>query len=276
MQYLKIKIPYKSSEWIKLIPLGDIHLGNSSVDLVKLKAIVKYIQEKKNTYWIGMGDYVEAINYSDPRFDPSTVDIKGLTLKNLDKLVQLQIKELVEVLEPIKEKCIGLLRGNHEEVIRKFNQYDVIYEIAKDLDLDRSLLLYDTAIVRMLFERKAVLGKSCHSKQIDILVSHGNAGGRTYGYKSNRLSELAKWFIADVYLLAHSHTKQAQSSTQIYFDRSGNQQKKKTISAITGCFLKSYDVDKNSYAEKMCLPPTDIGVAKIMIQPETGDIHISL
>jgi len=276
VQYIKVKLPYKNHEWIKVIPIGDIHLGNSSSDLTKLKMIVKYIEEKPDIYWIGMGDYIEAINYTDPRFDAKTVDEKYLMLGNLDKLIQLQIEDLTKILRPIKDKCLGLLRGNHEDAIRKHNKYDILYEITKELDLDRNLILYDTAIIRLLFERKALLGKSKHSKQIDMFVSHGNAGGRTYGYKSNRLSELTKWFLADIYLLAHSHTKQAQSSTQIYFDRSGHQRKKKIILAITGCFLKSYDADKDSYAEKMCLPPTDIGVTKIMIQPETGDIHISL
>jgi len=223
-----------------------------------------------------MGDFLDAINYTDPRFDPKTISSKYLLSGDLDKLVQMQIKDMVELLTPIKDKCLGLLRGNHEESIRKYNQYDVLYEIAKDLDLDRSLLLYDTSIIRLLFRKKSLLGKTARSRQIDIFVSHGNAGGRTYGYKSNRLAELSKWFIADIYLLAHSHTKQAQSSTQIYFDRNGNQRKKKIISAVTGCFLKSYEVEKHGYAERMCLPPTDIGVTKIMIQPETGDIHISL
>ena len=275
MEFRKVELPYSNSEWVKVIPIGDVHLGNSSADITKLKAIIDYVKNKENTYWVGMGDYIEAINYSDPRFDPKSVDAKYLVGGDIDKIVQLQIKDIVELFRPIKDKCLGLLRGNHEETIRKYYHFDVLYEMAKDLDLDRDLLLYDTAIVRLLF-KQGFFEKSKHSRQIDMLVSHGNAGGRTYGYKSNRLAELTKWFVADIYLLAHSHTKQTQSSTQIRFDRYGNQKKKKTIYAITGCFLKSYVVGKNSYAEKLCLPPSDIGVVKIMIQPKTGDLHISL
>jgi len=608
MQYLKHVIGYNSkTEWFNIIPLGDIHLGHAGCDFRYLKDMLKWIEEKSNTFWIGMGDYIDAINYSDPRFDPKTVMAKYLVQGDIDKIIQMQIEDIVDLFEPIKGKCLGLLRGNHEEcysedtmvltkngwkkynelkigeeiltwrkpdgfgdgvleyqpikriaiydyngeaihiigskidlvvtpshrmvvksssssyqvvpaylvkankkgwtnyvpisgewnglpcnltddeikligwlisegsieysqnkqprisihqsifvnekkveeinqiiknldfnphtyihknnvkswrfnveeskkilelmdgdikhiprvlldgskkqlmillntmikgdgtvwkqnrqpkayytsdiklvhqleelilkigwnptitirkghlteirdkeyqtkdgyvvgfwrqtkyngiqskkiiwykgkvwcpevdntfivvkrnnkicisgnTIRKHYHYDVIYEIVKDLGLDRSLLLYDVANVRLVFRRQ-VNSHALPSHVFDFVVAHGNVGGRTYGYKANRISQLKQWFIGDVYLLAHSHIKLAQTSNMIYFDYRGNQKKKKIVEAYTGCFLRGYERGKTSYVERWLYPPTDIGVVKIMLQPESGDKHVSV
>lgn len=272
MEFRKIVIPYSSkTEWFNIIPIGDIHLGHAGCDIKYLKDLIKYVEDKENTFWIGMGDYCEFINYSDPRFDPKNVLSKYLTAGDIDKMVQLQIDDLVDMLIPIRNKCIGLLRGNHEESLRRHYHYDVLYELAKDLDLSRDLLLYDIANVRLVFRRQ---GR--HTRTYDVVCAHGNVGGRTYGYKANRISQLKQWFIADIYLLAHSHIKLAQTSNLIYFDYRGNQRKKKIIEAYTGCFLRGYEKSKTSYVEKWLYPPTDIGVVKIMLHPESGDKHVSL
>lgn len=273
MEFLKHKLSYSSkSDVVNIIPLGDIHLGNINCDEGALRQLINYIAQKEETYWIGMGDYIDAITYSDTRFDPKTVSCKYLKGGDIDKIIQLQIDDLTKLFYPIKEKCLGLLRGNHEEAIRKHYHYDVIYEIAKNLDLKRDLLLYDTAIMRLNFKRE----KSKQSTDYDIFLSHGNMGGRTYGYKSNRIQELHKFFLADIYLVAHSHIKQAQISNTIYFDRWGRERKKKIIDAMTGCFLKGYEMNTTSYIEKKMLPPTDIGVVKIMLTPSRKDLHVSL
>jgi len=274
MEYRKHEIVYNSkADWITIIPVGDLHIGNAGFDLDAFKAFIEWMENRGNAYWLGMGDYIDAINYSDPRFDPKSISIKYLAGGDIDKMIQMQIADFCELIEPIKERCIGLLRGNHEETIRKYYHYDVLYEIVKELDLKRDLPLYDTAIVRL----SARYRSNPHQRRaIDIFCAHGNVGGRTYGHKSNRINELHKYFIADIYLLAHSHIKQAQFSTQIFFNGRGQEKKKKIIDAYTGCFLRGYEKSKTSYIERWLYPPTDIGVVKIQIKPYDGDKHISI
>jgi len=275
MEFRRQDIYYEGKdEWKKIVPLGDSHIGNSGCDMKALKDMVDWIKSKDDVAWVGMGDYIDAINYSDPRFDPKTISSKYMIEGNMDKIIQMQINDLVDLLEPIKDKCIGLLRGNHEETIRKHYHYDVLYEMAKDLELPRNILLYDTAIIRLRYKRKNSMGKSSHC--FDILCAHGNVGGRSYGYKANRVQDLHKYFLADIYLLAHSHIKQAQLSNLIYFNTKGTMCKKKIVDAYTGCFLQAYKAGQTCYAEKGLFPPTDIGVIKIQIQPEHGDIHVSI
>lgn len=274
MEFKRHDIEYASKkDWINIIPIGDIHLGNSGCDIDKIRDMVEWIKSHEdNTYWIGMGDYIDAINYSDPRFDPKTINKKFFLEGDIDKIIQFQIEEVTDLFKPIRNSCLGLLRGNHEETIRKYYHYDVLYEMAKDLELPRSLLLYDTSIIRTVFKRAKSREKSC----IDIFCAHGNIGGRTYGSKANRLHDLMKYFKADIYLLAHSHIKQSQSCNQIYFDKRGTERKRKVVMAMTGCFLQGYSRGKTSYCEKWLFPPTDTGVIKLQINPYTRDKHVSL
>lgn len=271
MQFIKHDIKYKKhGEWLNVIPLGDCHIGNSGCDINALKSMVEWIRSKPNTYWIGMGDYIDAINYSDKRFDPKTIDSKYISLGDIDKTIQLQIEDFIDIIRPIKDKCLGFLRGNHEETIRRYFHYDVLYEIAKELDIPRKMLLYDAACIRL----RCVRMNSSH--MYDIFCMHGNVGGRSYGHKANRIQDLHKYFLGDIYLLAHSHIKQAQMNTLIYFNKSGKMEKKKIIDAYTGCFLRGYERNKTCYVEKWMYPPTDIGCIKIKLQPESGDKHVSL
>lgn len=271
MQYNLIKINYTNKdEWFRVIPLGDIHLGNSGCDIYRLKEMINWIAEKENTFWIGMGDYIDAINYTDERFDPKTVDKKYLMIGDLDKIIQMEIEDLADLLYPIRDKCLGLHRGNHEEKIRKEYHYDIIYELWKLLEIEKERLLYDAAITRLNFIRDK------HRRNIDIFSTHGNVGGRKGGNKINRLEDMISFFDADIYLMAHSHIKLSEIKTQLFFDSRGNLKQRKKILAVTGSFLRGYEKNKTSYIEKWSFPPSDLGVVKIMIRPEDCDLHISL
>jgi len=268
MQYNIIELRYmRRGECFGIVPIGDIHLGHVGCDIKRLKDLVDWIANKENTFWIGLGDYIDAINYLDARFDPRTID---MTRADMDKIIQVQTERILDILEPIKDKCLGLHRGNHEERLRRSFIFDVVYEMAKDMHLKPQQVLCDAAITRLKFKR---MRATC---TFDIFSTHGNVGGRKGGNKINRLEDLMGYVIADVYLIAHSHIKAAEIKTQLYYDKCGNLKQKKRILAVTGAFLKGYEHNQTSYIEKWMYPPTDIGVVKIMFQPDKGDIHISL
>ena len=120
MEVIEITIPYKHKDIFRIFPLGDIHAGSIHCNEKMIKEEVSLIKRTPMSFWIGMGDYIDAINYTDPRFDPKTVAKKYLIEGDIDKMIQMQINDIVDLLHPIKHKCIGLLRGNHEETIRKY------------------------------------------------------------------------------------------------------------------------------------------------------------
>lgn len=51
----------------RIYPLGDIHLGAAACDEDKFKRLVERIASEPTSKWIGMGDYADFINRSDPK-----------------------------------------------------------------------------------------------------------------------------------------------------------------------------------------------------------------
>ena len=264
MKTIRIK---SKADWIHIIPIGDIHMGNIGCDVEKLKKLVDWIKTKDNVYWIGMGDFFDCINYTDKRFDPHTVAPKFRN--HLDNLIPMQMAEVAKILTPIKDKCIGLHEGNHERKIRLHYHYDPIYEIWKSFDTPTIPILKDAAITRLRF----VYGK--HSNIYDIFSVHGNVGGRKGGAKINRLEDMCANFTADIYLMAHSHIKLTEAKTQLYVNSNLKLARKTRILAVTGCFLNGYIEGSGGYCEQWMLSPTKTGAVKISIKPYTGNIHVS-
>lgn len=269
LKIIKIK-DSSTNKWFYVIGIGDIHLGNVGCDLSKLRSQVEYIKNKKDCYWIGMGDYLDCINYTDKRFDPDI--IAKPYINRLANCIPLQIKELAKILDPIKNKCLGLHRGNHEEKIRLQHQYDVVYELCRTWNFEVPDL-QDSAITRLRFQKEGK-GKQ-PSYAFDIFSTHGNVGGRKGGAKVNRLEDMIGYIDADIYLIAHSHTKLTSSRAVLFVDNNLNLRHKKRILAVTGCFLNGYTQGVSNYVEKWNYPPTSTGCIKLMFNPRKHDVHIS-
>ena len=139
MEIIEKNIEFKSkrNKDFTVIPLGDIHLGNKGCDEERLYEVVNYIKNKERCYCILMGDYVDAINYLDPRFDSRQVnsryilgDDKTLSLENM---IQRQVSDFLRIVTPIKDKIIGIISGNHEETVRKYHHWDITQHLAYEL-----------------------------------------------------------------------------------------------------------------------------------------------
>lgn len=265
---IKLKT-HSRKEWVYLIPLGDLHLGNAGADLKKFKSQIEYIKNKSNCFWVGMGDYLDCINYSDKkRFDPAIIPEPFRS--NLDNCVPFQIAEFVKLIAPIINKCIGLHRGNHEEAIRKYYQVDVLKEISRAFNF-KVKLLQDAALTRIRLIRPLNPGITTY----DIFSTHGNVGGKKGGAKINRLEDMIGYIDADIYLMGHSHIKATSSRSVLFIDHTLNVKHKKRVMAVTGCFLNGYVKGVSSYVEKWGFPPSSTGCVKLMLKSREKDIHIS-
>ena len=93
MEIAKREFNLKIGEKLNIYFLGDIHEGNCNHADAELKEAVRIIQNDPVGYWIGMGDYIEAINSKDPRFNPVEIaeyyrlkDLKDLPKTNRRKM----------------------------------------------------------------------------------------------------------------------------------------------------------------------------------------------
>jgi hypothetical protein len=125
MEIIKKVFNCKVGEEYNIYFIGDIHEGNCNHAEKEFKKAIEIIKNDKNGYWIGMGDYIEAITMADTkRFNPITM-AKKYNLKDLKDLPYKQAYNVYKNLEPIDNKCLALVCGNHEESYIKYNSSDI-------------------------------------------------------------------------------------------------------------------------------------------------------
>ena len=118
------------ADTFRIVPLGDVHLGNAACDEKLFKAAIDSIAADDNAYWIGMGDYADWINRKDPRHRESRL---APWLHGRDDLAMHQRQRVVETFQPIRDKCLALVKGNHEDTILKHSEVDVYYRLVEEM-----------------------------------------------------------------------------------------------------------------------------------------------
>jgi hypothetical protein len=266
MEVIEIVIPYKISQGdFHLYDLSDLHVGTIHCAEEKIRHKVQDIKNDKNAMWIGGGDYGDFITPKDKRWNHGQIS---------DWVKQHDIGEsvrnyLVELLDPIKDKCIGLLYGNHEASYSKQNDNDVHQHICKDMGVPN---LGYSCFAQLKFQRE----NSAERHTITGAFTHGTGNAITEGAKVNNLMRFMKAFRADIYGYSHVHDYIPKSLTRLYATDSGKITNKVSIGATTGCWFRTYTQGPNSsYGEEKVYPPTEMCCAMFIINPTTGFLDVS-
>jgi len=245
--------------------LGDIHLGTVSCSESLLRQVIGEIKENPYAYWLDIGDKIEAINISDPRFDINSLPDWILDKKDKNVIPLLQANKYIEYFKPIAKKCLGLSVGNHEYTVSKKYHNDIHGYIAMNLGVPS---LGASAIIDLALKDE---NKKVHdSRKFRIVTEHGYSAARTDGAKINNIKASALHFAnINLYVSGHGHTKLIGITTQL--DKVGNVKaivsENKIYSVQVPSFFRSYVQGHASYAEVKSYPPTSLGVTKCKIVP---------
>lgn len=259
----------RSDSWL-IKPLGDIHLGSINCDEALLDKDIQWILEN-GAFWVGLGDYAEFISPKDMRFRPE--DIAPWCRGEKD-MAEAQLQRLVKKLEPIKHLCLGLCKGNHEDLV--YDRYDnnVYGRLLHYLDVeDRRIRLDMRGFIRLLFRRSGRVRPS--GKQFMIYVEHGYGGGRLEGAPALALGRLAKNFHAQLFLMGHRHRELSMVDERISV-RGSKLVGEKLGLVVCGTYLKTWEKDTEIYAERKMYPPKPTGTPLIEITPWGNDIKITI
>ena len=258
---------------IHLYPLGDIHLGAAACDIEDFRKTVKQIAADPNGYWIGMGDYGDLIMPSDPRWAFTGHDWRRLGFVNGRPTVSnlgVEHRDLVErELAPIKDKCLGLLYGNHEAAFAKYYFIDVARYLAERFGVP---MLGYTALYRLEIEIKR--GQKDHGQiwPLTIFAEHGAAGGGTDGNAVNNLQRRGLEFGADIYLKGHVHKYGVSQRTELCWGTKELATRDRLF-MLTGCYLKGYSEFEVTYGERKGYAPSELGGGVVVLDHKTRRIH---
>ncbi len=111
-----VKMPHRAlPSSFHMFMANDFHVGNSETSERAIEQFIHAVRAKKNSYVYLQGDQLECINISDPRFDLDVHSGRG-------PRVNVMRDAFMELLDPIADRVILILDGNHERRLRNLFQ----------------------------------------------------------------------------------------------------------------------------------------------------------
>lgn len=272
MQRIKRNLTGKSFE---IIVGSCTHIGSIMCHREGIKYAVDYIRSTKNCYFIHLGDWIEAICTDDQRYNAPPD-----SLKSKEQVIPMkQAMDAVELFEPIKNKIIAGLIGNHERKLSRFGNLveDVICSKKYGLDIP-----YGTEACRIILESNA-------KPLFNIFAMHGrkifNSNAKDFEQREANAKAALKLYLqeqqADCAIMLSGHCHKIiivnPSPRLILLDgehgqhqhylkgvtHTGYIQPDQRWYAACGSARKSREDGYDDYAQ--CYPPADLGFVKICV-----------
>lgn len=218
--------------------LGDMHIGARECDEKRLKADIDRIAADPNARVVLLGDIINnavkssVSNVYEERYSPSeSCDIAA------------------KMLEPIKDKILAAVGGNHENRSAKEVDLDPAYEIMCRLGISQ-LYRKNGVFVRIQIGEKN--GTGLKNPTYVLYATHGSGGGTTPGAAVNRQHKTTTIFEGiDAFVQGHVHKAINFYPERIKFDpHNGKVTRKSIVCAIAPSYLQY-----GGYALRASLPP---------------------
>lgn len=244
---------------VRIIPLGDTHIGDPNSDINLLKQTINYILDNEDTYTVLMGDLI----------DNATTFSVGDTYEARFSPMQ-QIQLICDLLRPLAEegKIMGILEGNHERRTEKMAGIRPMQFAAAELGLSH---LYSPDTIVMFI----TVGFNSHNTPITYTsyFTHGHGGGKKAGSKIGKLEDYRQIVDCDFYVQGHTHTPGTFKTTSY---RPCTQ--KGTLDIVEHTFINlgstlTYD---GSYADKMGLTPAANAFPVIHLSGKSRRVSVKL
>lgn len=249
---------------------ADTHIGSSGFNQELLEHHIEMCRTE-NAYWVHLGDWVEAIGPLDKRFD----------IRDTENPIVDQYREAFYLFEPIKDNCIAVLSGNHDEVI-SHRTGDFILDLSDRLKVP--YLGYGGFVKLRAWHSKELFERRRQAQhQITLFLHHGHGMGALLGAKAINLQRLSHKYRADVYIIGHIHTYLAHTDSILTLKHTYNTQRTKIAEeyrhyASCPSYCNGYKSEVSNYAERKALYPQPNGCLRVSISRSLTEIspHIEI
>jgi hypothetical protein len=243
-----------------LYPIGDLHLGDPACDLDKLYRYLKVIGEADNRYILLNGDLANV----------ATKSSKSDTYREEFPTGE-QVKRLVAIFEPFRDRILAMTGGNHEARISRETGIDINETVAIMLGIPGRYRFGEVYLKVSVGEYREK-GKPQKPVVYTLYMTHGSRGGRKAGGTANQLEDFGLITDADIYVSGHTHKKMVFPLGFHRIDaRSGTVRAMKHLCVSTGAYLK-----REGYAIECAFTPTWPGSVRIRLDGRRHDAHASV
>lgn len=252
-------VPVSSrSEVYTLWVIGDFHCGAKAHDREALARDVRAVAEDPCALWVCPGDVLEGIVPGDKRFRQHEVDPRYL--ENLEGMWNDITDELCELLSPIADKCLGVVRGNHDETVAKRHYFTIGEALKYRIGLP---FLGSKGFVRLRFTRGRAV------RVFTVHVCHGTGSGTSPSAALNMLSKQMLRYDADITVMGHVHAKTVWTPERVTLSRRGELRvvSEKRVGVVCGSYLRGIADGTDTYADYHGYQPQDQGAVRLLIRP---------
>lgn len=241
---------------LTIIPISDVHLGEPTCNLKAFKDTLERIKNEDNTFTILNGD------------------LCNIALKNSvsnvyeNKSPMEEVEELIDYLEPIKDKILVISNGNHEERIKKDTSIDILWLVAKQLGIEERY----APSWWYLYLSFGMCNKH-RPMTYTITGYHGAGSSTTTGAKINRAKKMGQVVVADIYLMSHVHEP---INTKGIIFTPDYQHKSIVKREMYYCISNAYLEYEDSYAERIGMLPSNTGINEIRLNGRKKEIKLIL
>lgn len=223
---------------ITIIPIADVHLGARECMEQEFIKFINSIAEKPNVYVILGGDLINnglknsLTNVYEERYRPME-----------------QKKMMAKILEPIADKILCAVEGNHERRSLRDSDDSPTYDIMCKLNREN---LYRENMAFLKFQFGNVKADGRNNPTYTIVVTHGHGGGMMTSGAVLR-GERTGYAIdgMDALIFGHTHKPFTSVHGKIYIDKNNN---KVTVKPFKVINMTSW-LEYSGYAmQKMLLP----------------------
>ena len=262
-----------------LFLFGDLHRGSVHFCQTSYNRFLNTFESPfdgvSENYAVNQGDNIEALATDDRRFDLTNADLTGW--KARESFIDAQIQSAIDLLKPLGERLVVVLKGNHEHTIERITNAGS--RIASGLGVPYGtysvVINYVDKNGSLLFKHYATHGRKQLSSIADDPV-------RQRANMELQLKRAVKSKFGDTLLNSMGHAHKiitAKPRPQLYLTtgedieqrytkprkRTGYIEPNHKWYACTGSFLRTFVLGVDGYAERAGYDPVELGcvVAKI-------------
>lgn len=237
---------------LKIKILADVHIGSPKCHIQELQNEIKAIADDPNCYVVLAGDLID---------NGTKNSVTGPYVDIMPPMEQLKLA--MNILEPIKDKILCFVTGNHEERTMRESGQDLTWIMAKQFGLEDAYDPTGMVLILRYGDFNSHCGGNSHDRRgsVSMYVSHGAGGGRTVGAKANALQRRGDIVNADIIIQGHTHTPMTYKEDYFSIDKNNAALARKERTYVnTGAWL-GYE----QYAEKVGLRPSNCSVPTIYL-----------
>ena len=243
---------------ITIYPISDVHLGAAEHMTREWELFCQRVVNEPNSYIILGGDLINNATRN------SVSNIFEETMRPRE-----QKKIMVTMLEPLRDKILCAVSGNHERRNRDVDN-DVTYDIMCKLDLEW-VYRENIAFVKIQMGRKD--GNGVKNPTYVLTVTHGSGGGILTGGAVNR-NERFGYVLdgADALIVGHTHKPFVTQPSKIKIDAQNNRASIKPFKVVSMTSWLWY----SAYAAQKMLIPTSHASQTIILNGKKKEITVTM